>query len=375
MAGIYIHIPFCGYACSYCDFYFTTHLHFKAKFLETLFLEIDNRKNFLNGKTVSTIYFGGGTPSKLSPKEIESIINKLKQSFSIEKDAELTLECNPDDIDLQTAIKLREVGINRLSMGIQTFHDKELDLLGRKHTGSVAIKAVKNIRKAGFENFSLDLIYGIPDSTISSWEQNLDTLISLKPNHISSYCLTIEPGTPLAYQINKNRLNLPNEHIIIEQFETLIKTLSSHGYEHYEISNFALPGLESKHNTSYWQGTHYLGLGPSAHSFDGKNRIINVPNTKDYCAHIGTKQGIQIEELSENDRFNEYIMTGLRTKWGIDLEFVQTTFPTCYYKQLVLDLDIPIKNGLVKMTSSSVFLSATGKLFADKIASDLFAVN
>ena len=279
MAGIYIHIPFCGYACTYCDFYFTTHLHFKDQFLETLFLEIDKRKNFLEGESISTIYFGGGTPSKLTAKEVESILTKINENFSVDKNAEITLECNPDDIDLQTAKDLRGIGINRISMGIQTFHDKELDLLGRKHSSKAAIEAVENIRAGGFDNFSLDLIYGIPDSSLTSWKANLETIIALKPNHISSYCLTIEPGTPLEYQVKKKRVNMPLESVVIEQFETLMTTLNDNGYDHYEISNFAQPNFESKHNTSYWKGTHYLGLGPSAHSFDGKNRIINVANT------------------------------------------------------------------------------------------------
>jgi len=375
VAGIYIHIPFCGYACTYCDFYFTTHLHFKDQFLETLFLEIDKRKNFLEGESISTIYFGGGTPSKLTAKEVESILTKINENFSVDKNAEITLECNPDDIDLQTAKDLRGIGINRISMGIQTFHDKELDLLGRKHSSKAAIEAVENIRAGGFDNFSLDLIYGIPDSSLTSWKANLETIIALKPNHISSYCLTIEPGTPLEYQVKKKRVNMPLESVVIEQFETLMTTLNDNGYDHYEISNFAQPNFESKHNTSYWKGTHYLGLGPSAHSFDGKNRIINVANTKDYCAHIKTDNGVEIEELTVQDRFNEYIMTGLRTKWGIDLKFIEKSFPIQYSKQLNSDLKLPIKKGLVEISNETLTLTQEGKLFADKIASDLFSVS
>ena len=249
MAGIYIHIPFCGHACTYCDFYFTTHLQLKEKFLNTICHEIELRKGFLDENEISTIYFGGGTPSQLSPKEIERILNEIKKNFKVTKNVEITLECNPDDINLNSAKALYSIGVNRLSMGIQSFHDSELKLLGRRHTGKEALDAVNAIKKAGFSNFNLDLIYGIPNSDLISWEKNLETIIKLQPNHISSYCLTIESGTQLDYQVKKKRVVLPSENVVISQFEALMDNLVGSKYDHYEISNFALKGFESKHNS------------------------------------------------------------------------------------------------------------------------------
>jgi len=375
MAGIYIHIPFCGHACTYCDFYFTTHLQFKEKFLNTICHEIELRNGFLDDDEISTIYFGGGTPSQLSAKEIERILNEIKKNFRVTKNVEITLECNPDDINLNSAKALYSIGVNRLSMGIQSFHDNELKLLGRQHTGKEALDAVDAIQKAGFSNFNLDLIYGIPNSDLISWKKNLETIIKLQPNHISSYCLTIEPGTQLDYQVKKKRVVLPSENVVINQFEALMDNLEASKYDHYEISNFALKGFESKHNTSYWQGTSYLGLGPSAHSFNGINRKINIANTNKYCDLLKDDKGFEWEYLSETNRFNEYLMTGLRTKWGIDLEFIQENFPDSFILQLKIDLENPIKNSLLLLNNSNVVLTQKGKLFADKIASDLFRVS
>jgi oxygen-independent coproporphyrinogen-3 oxidase len=260
-------------------------------------------------------------------------------------------------------------------MGIQSFHDNELKLLGRRHTGKEALDAVNAIKKAGFSNFNLDLIYGIPNSDLISWEKNLETIIKLQPNHISSYCLTIESGTQLDYQVKKKRVVLPSENVVISQFEALMDNLVGSKYDHYEISNFALKGFESKHNTSYWQGTSYLGLGPSAHSFNGINRKINIANTNKYCDLLKDDKGFEWEYLSETDRFNEFIMTGLRTKWGIDLDFIQESFPDSFILQLKIELENPIKNSLLLLKNSNVVLTQKGKLFADKIASDLFRVS
>lgn len=375
MAGIYVHIPFCGYACSYCDFYFTTHLNFKNDFLKALFKEIDFRKSFLKNETVNTIYFGGGTPSKLTAEEITSIINKLNDCFEVNPNAEITLEANPDDINLDTAKQYRAAGLNRLSMGIQSFHNTELDLLGRQHSAQKAIDAVEAIREAGFDNFNLDLIYGVPNSDLDSWNENLEQIIALGPNHISSYCLTIEEGTKLDYQIKKGRVTLPNEEIIVKQFKLLIQKLNNAGYEHYEISNFAKPGKLSKHNTSYWSGVQYLGLGPSAHSYDGVNRYFNVANSPKYIEQI--KKGIpeiERETLSINDQFNEFVMTRLRTHWGISKSKIKKLYGDSHLAQLKTDINCYLNSGDLKEDSDSIKLTEKGKLIADKIASDLFIV-
>lgn len=375
MAGIYVHIPFCGYACSYCDFYFTTHLNFKNDFLKALYTEIDLRKSFLENQTIDTIYFGGGTPSKLTAIEITSIINKLKASFNVNPKAEITLEANPDDINIKTANEYRDAGLNRLSMGIQSFHNNELNLLGRKHSSQKAIEAVEAIRVAGFNNFNLDLIYGVPDSSIDSWRENLKQIIALNPNHISSYCLTIEEGTKLDYQVKKGRVTLPSEDIVIEQFKLLIQELNNAGYEHYEISNFAKPGKLSEHNTAYWSGAQYLGLGPSAHSFDGINRYLNIANSPKYIEKINEGQpAVEEEVLSLNNRFNEFVMTRLRTHWGISKLQIQEFFNDGHATHLSKEAQRYILTEDLVESSDSIKLTEKGKLIADKIASDLFIV-
>ncbi|MGB0403813.1 MAG: radical SAM family heme chaperone HemW [Salibacteraceae bacterium] len=375
MAGIYVHIPFCGYACSYCDFYFTTHLNFKNDFLKALYTEIDLRKSFLENQTIDTIYFGGGTPSKLTAIEITSIINKLKASFNVNPKAEITLEANPDDINIKTANEYRDAGLNRLSMGIQSFHNNELNLLGRKHSSQKAIEAVEAIRVAGFNNFNLDLIYGVPDSSIDSWRENLKQIIALNPNHISSYCLTIEEGTKLDYQVKKGRVTLPSEDIVIEQFKLLIQELNNAGYEHYEISNFAKPGKLSEHNTAYWSGAQYLGLGPSAHSFDGINRYLNIANSPKYIEKINERQpAVEEEVLSLNNRFNEFVMTRLRTHWGISKLQIQEFFNDGHATHISKEAQRYILTEDLVESSNSIKLTEKGKLIADKIASDLFIV-
>ncbi|MBD79695.1 MAG: coproporphyrinogen III oxidase [Crocinitomicaceae bacterium] len=374
MAGIYIHVPFCGHACTYCDFYFTTTLNRKETFLDTLTTEIKQRKEFLKGQLISTIYFGGGTPSQIEVKELESILKNIYDNYPVQPDVEITLECNPDDITKERAAEYKSIGINRLSVGIQSFHDKELKLLGRMHDGRQALNAVEAIRKAGFSNFNLDLIYGVPGSTIESWEANLNTIIDLEPTHISSYSLTIEPGTQLEYQVKKGRVKYPEEELVIDQFQALVRSLTNRQYDHYEISNFSLPGFESKHNTSYWKGIHYLGLGPSAHSYDGENRYINVASTKQYCELMKTGDVLTTEFLSKQDRFNEYLLTRLRTKWGVDLSYLQNGFPTEYLDELYNGIKEPIQKDHLKINNDHLLITSAGKLFADKIASDLFIV-
>lgn len=374
MAGVYIHIPFCGHACTYCDFYFTTHLHFKESFLRALSIEIDQRNQEFN-ETIETIYFGGGTPSQLSASEIESILDHIYSNFSVDEHVEITLEANPDDLSFDKLIEFKKVGINRLSLGTQSFQESELKILGRVHSSDKAIKSIRSIREAGFENFSLDLIYGIPESSINSWKTNLDTLIDLSPNHVSAYCLTIEEGTPLAHQVKKGRVKYPTEEFILDQFGLLMEHMEKHNYEHYEISNFCKPNKHSKHNTSYWFGKPYIGFGPSAHSYSGDLRRVNIANTPKYVDAISNgKEFHESERLNQFDHFNEFVMTRLRTQWGIRKSEILRQFNSIFWEELMVNLKPYLDNKSVELKSETVYLTTKGKYIADKIASDCFHV-
>jgi oxygen-independent coproporphyrinogen-3 oxidase len=375
MAGIYVHVPFCGHACTYCDFYFTTHLQFKEQFLQALIRETKERREYLK-EPISTLYFGGGTPSRLQVQEIELILQELAINFDLNSLREFTLEANPDDIRPEYLSDLVKLGVNRLSLGIQSFHDEDLLLMGRQHSATESIRAVSTIRKAGIDNFNLDLIYGIPNSTSIKLKENIERLIELNPNHISSYCLTVEPGTQLDYQVKKGRVIMPDEEDIEEQFDLIIETLQSAGYLHYEISNWSKPGKESLHNTSYWKGTHYLGLGPSAHSYNGHSRSINVASTPLYVKGIEMgKPKFETENLNQKDKFNEYIMTRLRTHWGVDLDSVSQNFGVKMAENLLKLSVTYIAQGFIEKNEQSLTLTRQGMLLSDKIVGDLFWVD
>lgn len=373
MAGIYIHVPFCGYACSYCDFYFTTHLKFKDQYLKAITKEIELSKSYLQGEPIETIYFGGGTPSKLSPQELDAILLSLAKHHSIVSNPEITLEANPDDINAEIVNDYKSIGVNRFSMGVQTFHQHELDILGRKHTVGQAIKAIDVLRKADLNNFNLDLIYGMPNSTQKSWEYSLNQMLEIEPNHISAYCLTVEPATPLEHLVNKGRVTIPNDEEALNQFNALVNQAQKKGYQHYEISNFAKPDKYSKHNTSYWFGAKYLGLGPSAHSYNGSSRRYNVANTPKYLKALNENSAYyQTETLTIANQFNEYIMTRIRTQWGIDLLEIEDKFGQQFLQHTQQEANKYLIGESLIQEEANIKLTQRGKFLADKIASDLF---
>ncbi len=381
MAGIYIHIPFCKNACHYCNFHFSTSFKFKDMFLDCLLKEIELQKNFLNNfaektnsskRLIDTLYFGGGTPGVLKTEEIKIIIDSLNQFFDFVPDAEITLEANPEDLSFNKILQLKQSGINRLSIGIQSFQHNDLKYLNRVHSPETAICAINNAFKAGFENISVDLIYGIPDLSNKKWEENLLKLIELQVPHISPYCLTIEPKTPLNVFIKKGKTSGVNEKTANEHFKLMLALLKKYNYLHYEISNFGKPGYLSKHNINYWERGPYLGLGPSAHSFDKTCRYWNISNTEQYIKQI-TKGKVPFEKENINikDTYNEYVMLSLRTMWGCSISQIKK-FDDKFLTHFNAKSDYYITNGMLVKNNDQVKLSDSGKFFADKIACDLF---
>ena len=370
MAGIYIHIPFCKQACYYCNFHFTTSLHYKNDLINALLKEIALQKDYLESEPVETIYFGGGTPSLCTREELKIIVTAIHSSFMVAKDAEITLEANPDDITEEKLQEWKEVSINRLSIGIQSFFEEDLQWMNRAHNSQQAIESLE-LAKKYFDNITIDLIYGTPQLTNEKWKQNVDRAILLNIPHVSCYALTVEPKTPLDKMIRQHKSEDINPDKQSEQFLLLMQWLEEAGYEHYEISNFAKPGWRSLHNSSYWytgsggQRKKYLGLGPSAHSFNGTERQWNVSNNSTYIEAIN--KGIipfEKEELTDTQKLNEYIMTSLRTMEGLSLEIAG--------KELLDKSKKFIESGLLKMEKNSLILTREGKLLADGIASDLF---
>ena len=377
MSGIYIHIPFCRKACHYCDFHFSTSLKNKNAFLDSLKKEIELQKDYFKtnseNEIIESVYLGGGTPSILSKAELLSIFDVLNAHFQIDSQAEITLEANPDDLSKEKITELFQTQINRLSIGIQSFSNADLKFLNRIHTSEDAITSVKKSQDAGFSNITIDLIYGIQTLTNNQWERNLETAFSLGVHHISSYCLTIEPKTALYRFISSGKIQHIDESKGAEQFEILMDRMEAKNFIHYEISNFGKENYFSKHNSNYWKRKKYLGIGPSAHSFDGETRQWNVSSNTAYIQSI-SEQKIPSEKeiLSQSQKFNEYILTSLRTMWGIDLSYVKQTFSSEIYSTLLNSVKKIQKVGQVNQNNNHVVLTKTGKLFADKIASDLF---
>ena len=373
MAGIYIHIPFCKKACHYCDFHFSTSLQNKELLVDALCNEIDARKDYLENKNISTIYFGGGTPSLLSYVELNKILSRIKTHFEIVPGAEVTLEANPDDLTLEKLQELKQAGINRLSIGIQSFFDEDLEQMNRSHTAKQAIQAVENAKSAGINNISIDLIYGLPNLTKEKWTYNLEQAFTLNVPHLSAYCLTIEEKTAFNQFLRKGKITLPAEPETIAQFELLMSEAEKHGFIHYEISNFCKEGMQSRHNSSYWTNEHYLGIGPSAHSYNGVSRQFNIANNAKYIKGIdaGTPD-VEIEILTEANKFNEYIMTRLRTAWGVKPGFISEGFGKETLNAFLSGVEPYISSGHLQWKQDSLILTQKGKLLADKIASDLF---
>ncbi|MBL4752171.1 MAG: radical SAM family heme chaperone HemW [Flavobacteriales bacterium] len=376
MSGIYIHFPFCKQACHYCNFHFSTSPQFTASYLEALHKEIALRKDYLTD-TVRTIYIGGGSPSLMSISALGSLLEALHSTYDIGEDIEVTLEANPDDLDTfhnNYLQELRATSVNRLSIGIQSFEEEDLNFMNRVHNRGQAISALKNSLDAGFENITADLIYGTPTLSDKAWCENLQRLIDLDIPHISAYALTVEEGTALDRFIKKGSVKDVDDHKVADQFEMMVEILESNGYEHYEISNFAKEGYRSKHNTNYWKGIPYLGLGPSAHSFNGEERQWNVAHTPKYIKGLENNQlNFGIEKLSIKSRYNEYVMTSLRTSWGVDLAYIHSAFGEEFVAHFQRNVAEYLDDKVI-VQKECFTLNRKGKLYADRIASNLFAV-
>ncbi len=373
MSGIYIHIPFCHQKCHYCNFFSVASSKHMPAFVEALLKEIEQRKGYLDSPKIQTVYFGGGTPSMLQHDFLLRIFEKLYQHFEIHSEAEITLEANPDDISPTYLSLLKTTPVNRLSMGVQSFFDDDLHYLNRNHNGKQARDAVALVQDAGYERLTIDLIYGIPGLTEEKWNENIRVFLQTGIRHLSAYALTVEPKTALAQRIAKGLQRPVNEVESIRHFELLLAALEQEGFVHYEISNFALPGYYSQHNSLYWLGGHYLGLGPSAHSYNGISRQWNVSSLGPYLQQAGSERCVEEKEiLTIVQRFNEYVMTSLRTSWGCDSEHILNGFGA-RYKHYLAEATAPfVLAGKVRYDGQRYFLTNLGKLFADGIASELF---
>ncbi len=375
MAGIYFHIPFCKQACHYCDFHFSTSLKQKDGLLDAMRKEIRMQAGYLQGQTVETLYFGGGTPSLLNAAEIMGLLDEVDAHFALGRDLEVTLEANPDDLDPQKLAAYRQqTPINRFSIGIQSFHEEDLRWMNRVHTASEAETVLFRLRDAGYDNLTADLIYGFPLLTDEKWDANISKLVQFGIPHISAYSMTVESRTALASFIQKGRERGMDDEQSARQFLTLVEALRTAGYEQYEISNFAKLGHIARHNTNYWKGVPYLGIGPSAHSFDGQTRQWNIRNNALYVRSLAEgKLPFEAEQLSPSDRLNEYIMTALRTKWGISLGDVEERFGSAQTERIRREAAPFLAKDEITLDANTLLLTDKGKLMADHIAAMLFA--
>jgi len=374
MAGIYIHIPFCKQACYYCDFHFSTNQAQREELINLISSELVLQKDYLQGERIETIYFGGGTPSLLSRKELDLIVNSIYKHYSVTPLPEITLEANPDDLSKEKIITLKDSGINRISLGIQSFDDRVLKFLNRAHSGNDALICVDLLRDQGIDNLSIDLIHSIPGQDEHQLIQNLEKVIALAPQHISVYSLTIEEKTVFGKWAARGQLKSVDENYSAAQFEMVMDTLTGSGFHHYEISNFCLPGFASRHNSSYWQQKKYLGVGPSAHSFDGDSRQFNVSNNHLYMKSLHeSKIPFEKEILTRENKINEYIFTALRTSHGCDLLYLKSHYDYDLKKINAEYTQSLIGEGYVAFYDETLILTRKGKLLADKISADLFA--
>ncbi len=374
MSGIYIHIPFCKQACYYCDFHFSVSLKRKEEMIKAIGMELQLRKDELKNN-VETIYFGGGTPSLLTIDELQFLIDIVYQNYKVIEDPEITLEANPDDLTEEKIKELAATKINRLSIGVQSFFDDDLQFMNRVHNAKEA-KGSLLMAMYHFDNITIDLIYGVPKMTNEKWRNNLNIAFEMDVPHISSYALTVENRTALANFIRKGKYPALDEDLAQQHFKILVEESRKHHFIQYEISNFGKEGYFSKHNTSYWQGRNYLGIGPSAHSYDGISRSWNVSNNARYIKSIQqNKLPQEIEILTINDRFNETIMTGLRTIWGISLQKIENDFGPDIKNELIENAQEYLKNKILKIKDGKLLITEKGKFLADGIAADLFIVN
>ena len=376
MAAIYFHVPFCKQACHYCNFHFSTSLKHKNPVLDAMLSELKLRKAELaETEKINSIYFGGGTPSLLSSAEVSILINQVKRNFNVAVDAEITLEMNPDDDRPNYLEELKTIGVNRLSVGIQSFHEEELKFMNRAHNAQEALDVLNRIQGL-YDNFSLDLIFGLPNSTPESWQKNVEYALQFNPTHISSYLLTVEPKTVLNHQIDNKQIEVLGEEDVLTQFNFLVDRLQDKGYDHYELSSFGKPGFRSVNNTAYWSEKPYLGIGPSAHSFNGETRSWNISNNAQYLKGISVgKPMIEREKLSVADRYNEYIMIGLRMQNGISLDYIEKNFGSDYKTLLKKGVQSQITSQVLYWDGDSLKVSRNAMMLVDGIASYLFRLN
>ncbi|MCU0346784.1 MAG: radical SAM family heme chaperone HemW [Saprospiraceae bacterium] len=372
MAGLYLHIPFCKQACHYCNFHFSTSLKNKDAVVAALLQELRLQKDYLSGEPLETIYFGGGTPSLLSQHDLDLVFNEIFKRYPVASGSlEVTLEANPDDLTALKINELRTTPINRLSIGVQSFSEADLRFMHRAHDATEALASIQQAQQAGFENLTIDLIYGSPTTSHEQWVSNLKQAFALNIQHLSCYCLTVEPKTALAHQVKKGVAQPVDDEHAAQQFELLMDMTAHAGYEHYEISNFALPGWHSRHNSSYWQGKKYLGVGPSAHSFNGTSRQWNVSNNASYVRALdGGALDIGLEVLTPTQRYNEYVMTGLRTKWGCSLLKIKDLGFEAAFAEGVKPF---LEDGSAERQGDVFRLTRSGRFLADGIAAALFA--
>ena len=373
MAGLYVHIPYCKKACHYCDFHFTQNLKQADDMVDAICQELKLQFHFLDREPINTVYFGGGTPSLLTENQLKRLMRVIKFEHDLSSNPEITLEANPDDLSAEKLDMFYQHGINRLSIGVQTFHDPHLKWMNRVHRSEQALDTFYAARQAGFENISLDLMYALPHDSHELWLEDLKKIIRLHPEHISSYCLTIEPKTAFGRWVEQEKMPDVDEDYAAEQFEILLQVMEKHGYGQYEISNFAQPGYESQHNSNYWKQEKFLGVGPGAHSFNGIHKHANVRNNAKYLRQI--KEGeipFEVMPMSAEDRLNEYILTSLRTKWGCDLELVRSKYEVDLLEMHEVYLADLLNRGMIDIEEDFIILTNNGKLLADKIAADLF---
>ena len=374
MSGIYIHIPFCKQACHYCDFHFSTSTKKKSQLVAMLCRELELRKDEL-GQHIQTIYFGGGTPSLLNSAELDLVFKTIFANFQVSENAEITLEANPDDLTEEVIKMLDASPVNRLSIGVQSFYEEDLKLMNRAHNAEEALSSLK-LAKRYFDNISIDLIYGIPGQTNEQWNQNLQIALELDIPHVSSYALTVEPKTALEKFIEKGKIKPVEDEQYREQFDILANTLTSNGFEHYEFSNFGKPGYHSQNNMAYWLGKPYLGIGPSAHSYDGKFRKWNISNNTLYIKAIEAGNiPLQTEKLSTTDSYNEHVMTRLRTKFGVVLEDIEEKFGRKYRDHFLKESDKFLNDGLMEKIENTFHITPKGKFLSDGIAAELFYID
>ena len=376
MAALYFHVPFCNQACHYCNFHFSTSLKHKTSILEAMLVELDLRKQELPSESIiNSIYFGGGTPSLLFSDDIKSLIERVNAHYIISDDVEITLEMNPDDYRANYLEELKLVGVNRLSVGIQSFHEEELKLMNRAHNAEEAFRILEKIDIL-FDNFSLDLIYGLPKSNLKSWKKNIEYALQFNPKHISSYVLTVEPKTVLNHQVEKNEVEVLGEEGVLAQFNYFVNRLEKEGFDHYELSSFGKPGFRSVNNSAYWSGKSYLGIGPSAHSFDGLTRSWNVSNNNKYLKGISSKEPlIEREVLTKADRYNEYLMTGLRTENGVSLGYIDENFGSHFKELLEKEAQVQIASQVLFWDGDTLKVARESMFLVDGIASNLFLLN